>query len=130
MGAPKGFSLRRSWHKSALRNRFVTDVVCSKMFSFGCTTGEIATFSTTSVTSVRTGDTFSSRRRLGHCRARWFFDTLSTIFGYDPKMVLYFLSGQVGFLNLVYNVSLNDKSMAAIFQRSYQFFFVMNPMGE
>ena len=27
MGAPKGFSLRRSWHKSALRNRFVTDVV-------------------------------------------------------------------------------------------------------
>jgi len=40
------------------------------------TAGEIVTFSTTSVTSVCTGDTFSSRRRLGHCCAGWFFDTL------------------------------------------------------
>jgi len=42
------------------------------------TAGEIVTFSTTSVTSVRTGDTFSSRRRLGHCCAGWFFDTLGS----------------------------------------------------
>jgi len=40
------------------------------------TAGKIVTFSTTSVTSVCTGDTFSSRRRLGHCCAGWFFDTL------------------------------------------------------
>ena len=30
----KGFSSRRSWQKSALRNRFLTDVVCSIMFCF------------------------------------------------------------------------------------------------
>ena len=40
----KGFSLRRSWHKSALRNRFVTDVVCGKYCVLPDTFGEFVTF--------------------------------------------------------------------------------------
>ena len=62
-----------------------------KCLFFYYTFRECGTFSTTSVTSVRTGDTFSSRRRLGRCKRRKILDRLTGLCRKAQPGVCYFM---------------------------------------